>query len=212
MLKLEANDVLKTAQGVLVHWTKVNEALSMPLLLQGGYARSEFDTDVLALTTALQALPKQDNAYGLTLAARDDQKDVLKIRLKQFRAAVQSELAGTAFVGELGRQPHKLATEPVFLKAFDDMQDLWSRINTLAPPVFTPPLTLAGGYTLTEFQTELATMRTHFREAQQQTTTLTEHRQSVRAAANVVWERIKQYRKGCVAKLSTGHALLVSIP
>ncbi|WP_395143072.1 hypothetical protein [Armatimonas sp.] len=34
----------------------------------------------------------------------------------------------------------------------------------------------------------------------------------VHVAANAVWERIKQYRKGCVSKLPTGHALLASIP
>ena len=137
------------------------------------------------------------------------QKDVLKEKLKQLRASVKSELAGTAFVGELGRQPHKLAPEPTF--PFDDMQDLWTRINALTPPTFTPPLTLAEDYTLPDFQADLAAMRTRFQETREKNATLTEHRQSVHVAANKVWERIKQYRKGCVAKLPTGHTLLSSV-
>ena len=212
MLKLEANDVLKIAQAALVHWAKVDAALASPLKLQGNYLRAQFDADTAALVAAVQALPGQENAIGLVLTRRDGQKDILKEKLKQFRASVQNELAGTAFVGELGRQPHKLATEPTFLKAFDDMADLWERINALTPPTFTPPLTLAEDYTLPDFQADLATMRTRFQETREENATLTEHRQSVHSAANKVWERIKQYRKGCVSKLPTSHALLTSIP
>lgn len=104
----------------------------------------------------------------------------------------------------MGRQPHKLAPEPKFLNAFDDMEDLWTRINALAPSAFTPPLTLAEDYTHSDFQGDLAAMRTRFQEARQESATLTEYQQSVHLAANKVWERIKQYRKGCVAKLPTG--------
>ena len=209
---LDAHDVLKTAKQVLAHWPQVNAALPKPLLLQKSYTLANLTTDIAALESALQALPGQENAFGLVLTGRDTQKDVLKEKLKQFRAAVQSELAGTAFLHELPTQPHKQAAEASFLKTFDDAADLWERINALTPPDFTPPLTLADDYALAQFQANLQKLRDGFQQGRVETSTTATHRQGVKDTTSALWERVKQYRKGCVAKLPTGHALLTNVP
>jgi hypothetical protein len=212
MPTLLPDDVLKTAKTILVHWPQVSAALTKPLILQGNYSLADFTTDLNALDTLLQAMPGVENAYGLALNERDALKAPLKTRLKQFRAAVQSELTDSSYAKELPTQPVKTLGEAAFLTPFDDMGDLWKRINTDTIPGFTPPLTLAGEYNSADFALELNTLRGTY----QKTRTVIDAAEQARARRNAqvktLWERIKQYRKGCIAKLPPNNTLLKNIP
>jgi hypothetical protein len=209
---LDSSDILKAAKQVLAHWPQVDAALPRPVTLKSGYTQAQFLAESATLESKLESLSGRENAQGLVLTGREAQKDVLKERLKQFRAAVQSELDGTAFLKELPKQPHKNIAESTFLKTFDDAVDLWRRINALTPPTFTPPLTLAEGYTLASFQADLKKLRDGFQEVRVESSTFSTQRQELKDTTSAVWERVKQYRKACIAKLPTGHALLNNIP
>jgi hypothetical protein len=211
-MPLIPDEVLKTAKKLLVHWPQVNAALPKPLLLLNAYTIAQFTTATHELDTLLQSMPRVENAFGIATKQRDAGKEPLKTRLKQFRAAVQSELAGSVYAAELPTQPVATLGEAAFLKPFDDMSDLWLRINTETIPGFTGPLTLAGEFTHEEFVVELAAMRATY----QKTRIAVEAGEQARARRDVLvkelWERIKQYRKGCIARLTDDNPLLKSAP
>lgn len=211
-MPLISDDVLVIAKKVLVHWPQVNAALPKPLLLVSGYTLAQFTTATNDLDTLLQSMPSIENAFGIATTERDACKEPLKKRLKQFRAAVQSELAGSVYAAELPTQPVATLGEAAFLKPFDDMSDLWKRINTDTIPGYTGPLTLAGEYTYVQFVAELAAARGTY----QKTRVAVEAGEQARARRDTLvkelWERIKQYRKGCIARIPDDNPLYKSAP
>ena len=213
MPALVPSDILNLAKACALHWAKVNAALgASPLTLRKSYTLADFTADTTALQTRLAHMPAIENAYGLALAERDSGKAPLKARLKQFRAAVQNKLGDSAFLAELPTQPFSTSSEAAFLKAFDDMADLWARINAATISGFTPPLTLAKGYTLASFTTELATQRTAYNKTRQTIADATLARKERDTVTKALWERIKQYRKGCVESLDETDELLATVP
>lgn len=213
MPALVSSEILKTAKACAIHWQKVNVALgASSLTLRKGYTLTHFTTDTTALETRLAQMPDVENAYGIALAERDSGKAPLKARLKQFRAAVQNKLGDTAFLAELPTQPPTSASEAAFLKAFDDMAGLWARINAATLTGFTPPLTLAKGYTLAQFTTDLAAQRTTYNKTRQTIADAALARKERDTETKALWERIKQYRNGCTEVLDEGDELLATVP
>ncbi|MBB6048612.1 hypothetical protein [Armatimonas rosea] len=213
MPALVTSEILKTAKACAIHWEKVDATLgASPLTLRRGYTLANFTTDITALEQRLAQMPDTENAYGIALAERDAGKAPLKARLKQFRAAVQNKLGDTAFLGELPAQPKTTATEAAFLSAFDDMADLWERINAATINGFTPPLTLAKGYSLADFTAELVAQRTTYNKTRQAIADAALTRKERDTETKAVWERIKQYRQGCLAVLDNTDQLLEMVP
>lgn len=213
MPDLVASDILNLSKACVLHWAKVNAALgASPLTLRKGYTLANFNTDTTALEMRLAHMPAIENAYGLALAERDSGKAPLKARLKQLRAAVQNKLGDTSFASELPTQPKTTATEAAFLKAFDDMADLWARINAATVEGFTPPVTIGRGYTLANFNTELAAQRTTYNKTRQTIADATLARKERDTETKALWERIKQYRSGCTEVLDDTDELLATVP
>lgn len=213
MPAITPSDALNTAKACAIHWGKVNAAPgASALTLRNGYRLADFTADISALETRLAKLPDIENAYGIALAERDGGKPVLKNRLKQFRAAVENKLGDTAFLGELPTQPKTTATEADFLKPFDDMAGLWARINTATLSGFTTPLTLGRGHTLADFTAELGSQRTAYNKTRQTIADTGLFRKERDTEARAIWERIKQYRKGCVEVLDSTDELLKTVP
>lgn len=211
-MPLISDEVLIDAKKVLVHWPQVNAALPKPLTLLSGYTLAAFITATNELELLLQTMPSSENAYGLALSEQNAAKDPLKARLKQFRAAVLSELAGSGYAKELPTQPIKTLGEAAFLKPFDDMSDLWRRINSDSIPGFTGPLLLAGEYTHAAFVAELAAMRATYQKTRESIEAGAQARARRNLLTKALWERIKQYRKGCIARLTEDNPLAKSIP
>jgi hypothetical protein len=213
MPAITPSDALNTAKACAIHWGKVNAVPgASALTLRKGYTLADFTADITALETRLAKLPDIENAYGIALTERDGGKPGLKNRLKQFRAAVQNKLGDTAFLGELPTQPKTTATESDFLSAFDDMAGLWARINAATVSGFTPPLTLGRSYTLANFTAELAAQRTAYNKTHQTIADSDLFRKERNTEAKALWERIKQYRKGCIEALDPGDELLETVP
>lgn len=207
------DDTLHIGKRVVDHWTLVNAALgASPLVLKGSYSLATFTVDLASLESKLDAVPDVDNAAGLAQAERNQARPAFKTRLKQFRAAVQSKLSDTGFASELPMQPAVNTSEAAFLKVFNDMHSLWSRINAAAIPDFTGPLVLAGGYTLTAFTQDLDALRATYNQTRQAIDAAARLREERNSAMRVVWERIKQYRKGCIGSLDDGSTLLKTVP
>ncbi|WP_395146288.1 hypothetical protein [Armatimonas sp.] len=213
MPTLIPSEILNLAKSCAIHWGKVNATLgTMPLTLRQGYNLAGFSTDITALEQRLAQMPAIENAYGIALAERDAGKAPLKARLKQFRAAVQNKLGDSAFATELPTQPFATGSEATFLKAFDDMADLWARINSATLAGFTPPLTLGKGYTLANFRADLTAQRAAYDKTRQTIADTTLARKARDTQTKAVWERIKQYRNGCIEVLDDTDELLATAP
>ncbi len=213
MATTTAGDILQLAKSVGIHWAQVNSALGRnPLTLRGGYDKSRFDADVTDLENQLARMPDVENGAGIAQDERDRARPALKVRLKQFRAAVENKLGDTPFFTELPLQPPARTTEATFLKAFDDMQSLWTRINAATIPGFLGPLMLAGRYTLAQFTADLAALRTIYDRTRQTLDTADLARGKRDRGTRALWERVKQYRKGCTADLDPGSDLLKTVP
>ena len=213
MANVIPDDALQIGKRVVTHWEQINVKLgASPLVLKGNYTVANLTADIAVLENKLTNLPDVDNAEGLAQAERNKARPSFKTRLKQFRAAVQSKLGDTGYASELPTQPPTQAAEATFLKCFDDMHSLWSRINTATIAGFTGPLVLAGGYTFAAFSQELAALRTTYNQTRTAIDAATQARKERDESVKVVWERIKQYRKGCIASLEDGSMLLLTVP
>ena len=213
MPNLVPSEILNLAKTCAIHWGKVNATLgATPLTLRRGYTLANFTADITALEQRVSQMPNIDNAYGIALGERDAGKAPLKARLKQFRAAVENKLGDTAFATELPVQPYATAAESIFLKTFDDMAGLWGRINAATLAGFTPPLTLAKGYTHAQFTAELAAQRAAYNKTRQVIADADIFRKGRDTETKAVWERIKQYRNGCTEVLDDTDDLLKTVP
>jgi len=142
----------------------------------------------------------------------DIKRAALVNRLKQFRGACKAYVVGSAYSKEPPTVPAPSSIAGKFITAFDDMANLWGQINTTPPTGFTGPLTLAGGYLLATFNSDLAAFRTAsitYANSVQNASIAREKRNLLMAQ---MVAKLTQYRGAAVAKLTSGSALLATIP
>jgi hypothetical protein len=208
------NSWLPTLQEFVNHWSQVNTELGLggPLLLLNGYAQATLVTDRTTLDTRMTAVVAADN---VAVAARGDfdvQNAALVVRLKQFRGACKAYLPGSKYDLAPPIVPSASSIAGKFLTAYDDMANLWSQINTTPPVGFTPPLLLAGGFTLANFNTALTALRT----ASTAYTNGTENASIARRNRDLLMETLmrtlKQYRGAAESRLPSSSPLLLTIP
>ena len=213
----DLSSYVTTGEEIKSHWTAVNAdrvaAGETALLLADGYSLANLTTDVGLVETAITGQEHLDNGITLATTARDNRKLPLRDRVIEFREAVQYRLKGSGYAMSLPDTPHPDASEQKYLKALDDMADLWVRINADATlPNFIPPLLLRGSFTLALFQTGLATLRTDFK-------TLTEAENGARLGRNErdlllppLRNRFSQYREAIGVEYGPTHPLTTSLP
>jgi len=204
---------LPVMQEFIAHWTDVNTAVAPSVLtLQGGYTLATFTTDRSAIQTAITAVESVDNARQIASEDRDLKKASARVRVAQYRATVTGVLAGTPYVKTLPKLPRFSANQGVFVKALDDMANGWSRINTDAIPGFTPPMLLAGGYTLANFNTELTAMRAAYVASTNAEDDSGQARSTRDSLLGPARRRMIQYRQAVKGILPAGSPLLNTIP
>ena len=198
------------------HWDDVNAALggtpATELKLQGAYTRALFITDRNAIDAAITGLVGLQNAREIGAGNRDTLKQGLIGRLNQFRGILRAQFPRTSYAGAAPTVPSFSSAESKFLQPFDDMANLWSRINAdTTIPGFTPPLVIAG-YTHALFVADLAAMRVAFAAV-----TVAENDERIgRQQRDVLLlparERMVQYRAAVEAILGPTHPLTQSLP
>jgi hypothetical protein len=198
------------------HWEDVNLELggapATDLKLQGSYARAMFLADRNAIDTAMTGLVGLENTRGIAAQNRDTAKQGLVNRLNQFRGLLRALLPGSSYGNVTPLVPPFSSAESTFLRAFDDMGNVWLAINAdTTIPGFTPPL-LIGTSALALFQTELAAMRTGFvavTTAENDERIAREKRDALLPPAR---ERMVQYRAMVEVLLGPTHPLTLSLP
>lgn len=193
---------------------RANADLGTALVLPGNYAVATLTSDRTALQTKITAVETADNAVQIAASARDIKKGPMRERVRQFRTALQSYFKGYEHVAALPTIPRMNMSEGDFMQALDDMANLWTRVNAITPvPVGMPiPLTLVGGYTLANFNTDLAAIRLAFgtwNDALQGATIAREQRNALMPPLKA---RLVQYRLAVQSKYTSGAPLLLSLP
>lgn len=206
---------LPTIDEFLQHWSDVNAALAPnSLTLLGGYSRATLVTDRAAVETAITDVQTKDNTAQVARGDRDVRRATVKPRFVQFRSAVTGQLPNTKYIPAIPNAPGFTQSPGIWRDALDDMSNLWTTINTNNPPIsgFTPPLTLAGAYTILLFTGESTNLKNSFvavGNAEQGAQMARENRDAVFAP---VYQRLKQYRLAVQGIFTAGSALADSLP
>lgn len=206
---------LPTIDEFLAHWTDVNAALApSALTLLGGYARATLVIDRAAVETAVTDVQNKDNTTQIARGDRDVRRATVHPRFLQFRAAINGQLPNTKYIPAIPKAPQFDDAPGTWRDRLDDMSNLWTTINTNNPPItgFTPPLTLAGAYTILLFTGETTNLKNAFvavSNAEQAGQMSRENRDNVFAP---VYQRLKQYRQAVAGLFPAGSPLMQSLP
>ncbi|MEQ1772087.1 MAG: hypothetical protein ABL879_19920, partial [Devosia sp.] len=101
----------------------------------------------------------------------------------------------------------------VFVEPLDDIATLWAKLNTAVNiPGFTAPLLLLGGYTLAEFNTVLAALKTQFETVAKEQLGVTLKIGDRNALQDVIYPVLKAYRQSVPTKFPATDPLVVTLP
>lgn len=189
-----------TSEEIEDSWLAANGLLApaAPLTLQGAYTVEQFGLDrtaMLALIDETSALAAQ---VRLKAGARDILKALLPARMTQFRGMVAVKYRGTTYDGVVGASPRVGEDVARFLKLLKDVATDWAALNddvlTATQVNFSLPMTLMGGYTLAQFQADLAELQMYSDETAALESALARKRVARNNAMAQLYERMKQYR------------------
>jgi hypothetical protein len=207
---------ISTMQEFITHWTAVNADLGAagPLVLPPTYAVANLTADRTALQTRITAVETAVNALELAAGQRDLRKPPLAERLRQFRATVLAYLRNTEYAGALPTIPTLSVSEGRYLRALDDMSNLWTRINAITPLPEVPvlPLRLVGNYLIATFNSDVAGLRSAYGTWNGAVQSLLIAREQRNVLLPPIRQRLVQYRKAVQATYAAGSPLLLSLP
>ena len=199
------------------HWGTVNAdriaAALTALVLADGYSLANLTTDVTTADDAISGQEDLDNGVTITAGNRDNRRGPLRDRVIEFREAVPYRLKGTGYALSLPDTPSESASEQKILKALDDVESLWLRINADATvPNFTPPLLLRGSYSIAAFQADVTALRAVYRQ-------LIDAESAARLGRNQrdillppLRGRYVEYRQAIVIEYGADHPFATSLP
>ncbi len=203
-----------TMQEFINHWTQVNASLGAnPLLLRGGYTLANFTTDRTNIVNAINTVIATDNVKQTASGNLDWLKFNIRQRPIQFRKVVEAMLQATGYINALPVAPAFSAVESRFVDPLEEMRQLWVTINAdTTVPGFTPPILVAGGYTVATFTTDLTGLRAAFitaKNANEQATLARKQRDVLLKPAE---QRMKQYRELIQGRFDPTSAFVQSLP
>ncbi|MEN9576934.1 MAG: hypothetical protein RL077_1878 [Verrucomicrobiota bacterium] len=205
---------LPTTDEFLAHWGLVNTALAPgALVLPAGTTRANLDTHRTALGGLHTAVQAAINDVEMARADLDDRKGALHARLTQFNEKARAYLGTTTLARSLPKVPTLSEGQGAWLPVFDDMENLWTRANALAPVGgFTPPLLLLGGYALAAFSADFGLLRGAYKTITTKEVDLRVKRGEREDLENVIYPILKSYREAMPTFFAPEHALVTTLP
>ena len=178
-----------------------------------GYLAANLTADVDAVEAAITAQVSLDNALSIGTNGRDAMRVALRDRFVDFRKLIDYRLKASVYSTSLPATPHETASEQKFLRAIDDMADLWTRIDADAgTPNFTPPLVFSDGYALAALQTDIAALRTQYKAVVEAENDARMGRKQRDALLQPLRDRFLEYRQGIEVEYGEQHAFTLSLP
>ena len=213
MATVDLKDLLSTAFRFINHWKTVNaEPGASQVVLPGAYTVARLQADYAALEAAIVAQESFDNVLTNAIGDRDAKKAALTPRLSQFRKVVAGLLPGSVFAQNLPTIPPATASPGSFVKPFDAAANLWGQINAAPPTGFSAPLVLPIGYSLANFQADMAALRAAFKAVDDARLNAALARSRRDALIPAIETRLKQYRIAVHASLPMDSPLLKTVP
>lgn len=205
---------LNTIDEFATHWVALNNFLSANFALFGGYKQADLVADRAAVAAKIDAVAAAAATRAVAQGDRDVKRANLGPRFTQFNASVRGTLPGTSYTVNLPTTPSARDAIGVWENAGTEVKTRWTAINANSPAIvgFTPPLKLAGGYTLANFNTELAALLTTFSTWQADDELVELAIADRNATFAPVYQRMKQYREAALSVLPPGNALIASLP
>lgn len=204
---------LPTAKEFLVHWNTMNVAVGERISLAGGFSIQDLETLRNELADAIQIVNEKDAARQEALKKKDVLLTSLRDRVKQYRAALASQLPESSYRKTAPTLPTFTAAGNLQLDALTKLVSEWERLNadtSLSP--WSGPLKLAGGYVVSQAHDEINELRKAFAIYAAALTDATEVRVRRGELMKLLATRLRQYRQAAIANLASGHPLLDNVP
>ncbi len=197
----------------LAHWPIANTAHGSAILLSGGYAVANLTSDRAAMLAQLAVVEDKANDNQAASAARDIARAPLKERIRQFNTAIRAFWPDSIYSNQLPKMPDSRAGMGVWVKAMQDVADIWSQINALEPIVGMPmPLTLVGGYTRATFVTDQTALTAAYAAVNSAERNAEQARNTRDQLWYPVFQRLKQYRLAIQSRFLPDTATFDSLP
>lgn len=203
------------------HWTECNAALgAAPILLPAALmdrltpavALADLDDQFAALTAQRLALGELIVFLDLLRADRDLGAAALIARLVQFNDFVRLYLAGKRWERVLPAAPTVGEAASKITDPLDRVATLWGALNDGGAAGLTLPVMLLDGYALEDFQTELGTLKTVFRDLGKQEVKVDVAMEERNDVQDVIYGILKAYRQAVPQRFAAGSAEVTSLP
>lgn len=199
------------------HWTDVDAdrvANTLPVLsLPDGFSLVGFSADLAAVQASITGIEDLDNALGLAANQRNASRKTVRDAIINFGETVDFKLKGSGYPDNAPKTPQESASEQKLLKAADDVESLWTRIDAdSSVPNFTPPLVLRGGITLASFAADLVTLRDKFKAVTNAENDLKLARTQRDMLLAPFRDRMIEYRQAIQVEYGDGHAFTTTLP
>jgi hypothetical protein len=204
---------IPTIKEFLNHWNTMNIAVGERVTLAGGFGIQDLDAMRQELATAIADVQTRDEKRMETLKDKDALLVQLRERVKQFRAMIAAKMPTSKYRKLSPTLPTFTASEKLQMQSFDVMVATWEMLNQeTGIQGYTPPMKLAGGYTLEQAHSDLSALKATYVTYTAAVEEAARARKKRIDLMKNVATRLRQYRQAAVAYLPTGHALLDSLP
>jgi hypothetical protein len=217
-----ASSYIPTLNEFLPSWDQVNLSLGAggPLVLRNPNGTVPPTLNRAALVTMRDDLQLkhvdisgQINNVQLAAATLKLMKEALHLRGGQFNDAVRSDLAGTAYVDALPILPSPGDGQETFIEPMDDIATLWPKVNSAVGIAgFTPPLLLLGGYTVANFLTDLAALKTQYETMRKEDFLVSFKIKERNKMQDAIYPVLKLYRQAVPTKFPANDPLVLTLP
>ena len=156
--------LLNSAEQHVTHWTATNATLgATPLKLKGTIAVADLQTAINTMQTLQNSVTTANNSVSGASGTLREKKTALIPRITQFRKAVTGVIGTLFYTQSLPVASTLSANRARFTRPLQDVKDIWTRANADTTVTgYTPPLLLAGGYTLANLTADLTALDTTY--------------------------------------------------
>lgn len=207
---------LSTIDEFIGHWTDVDAELTGggdgPLVLGGPYALADLQNDRTSIAGEITQLEGTINVLEGHRTDRNNDRPLIKERIRQLVAFVRGVLASSQYVGQIAPLIQEDDNSGKWIVAMDDAEHMWTTINASPPAGFTPPLVLSGGYTLAMFAADVAALKTTLTAITQSEQDTDRERDERDRLYRVIRAQLVLYRQAVAGTFPADHPLVTSLP
>jgi hypothetical protein len=203
---------LPTIDEFLGHWETANTELGAgnEIVLADGTTRAGLlakrnELEGLRNTVTTKLMDQELNREDI-----EARKAALLVRVNQFNDTVRADFAGTKWERVLKAVPTQSDSQSNFVDPLVASNHIWTRLNAAIAPA--APLTLLGGYTQANFNTDIVALNAAYPIWTESVNDSKFAREDRNDMQDVIYAILKAYRLKAPTKFVAGHAVIDSLP